>query len=300
MKNIKIKRYRIIPFTLLAVGLSLMFTSCLKDKGPVQDFSESPALISFQYFGSSATPLTVGLLATPTDSFSLEITLSVASLTLSTPVTATIAADDAALANYNTDNGTSYVQLSSSLYSLQDNGTVTISPGQQIVNFTVHFAGDQIDFSKDNALVLTITDAQGAVIAANLNTAIILVKLKSVYEGSYVETGTLTRFNGATEASGVLDEFPIDGTTGFTTVNLTTIEGQIIIPGFAATYTQLTVNPDNTVTIAPSAISPSTDMQNIPGTTSTYDLPTKTFELHGQFLNSSGNLRQFDYTMTMQ
>jgi hypothetical protein len=300
MENIKIKQFK-IKAALTSAVIMVLFASCLKDKGPgTENYSHSPALVSFQYTGTSALPFTVALLGTPSDSFALEVTLSVASITLTTPVTATIAPDDASLADYNTANGTDYQMLSSDLYTLPNNGAVTISPGQQIVSIPIHFSGDKVDFSKNNGLALKITAASGAVVATNLNTAILLLKLKSIYEGNYSETGTLTRYNGATEASGVLDQFDITGTTFFSTIDLNTIDGQVVIPGFAATYARFTVNPDNTVTISQSPVTPLTNMGNTPGKTSTYDPATKTFDLHGGFLNSAGNLREFDYTMTLQ
>jgi hypothetical protein len=300
MENIKIKQSGLRTAVAVAV-IPLLFISCLKDKGPgTENYSNSPALISFQYGGFSAQPFTVAMLGTPTDSIALEVTLSVASITLGTPVTATISPDQASLDDYNTANGTAYQMLPSDMYTIQNNGAVTISPGQQIVSLSVHFAGDKVDFSKDNGLALKITAATGATIATNLNTAILLLKLKSIYEGSYSETGTLTRFNGGTEASGVLDQFDISGSTYFSTIDLTTIEGQIVIPGFVATYARYTVNPDNTVTISQSPVTPYTNMGNTPGKTSTYDPATKTFDLHGGFLNSAGNLREFDYTMTLE
>lgn len=287
---------------LAAMGVTLMLcgTSCLNAEDPSEEYSNSPALISFQYSGFSAAPFTAGIVGTPSDSFPIEVTLSVKSIVLNNAVSATIAPDQNSLDSFNAANGTSYVQLASSLYTLPDNGTVTINPGQQIVNFTVRFAGDQIDFNASNALALKIVDANGAVVASNLSVAILLIQLKSIYEGNYLEEGVLTRYNGPTESSGVLDEFPITGSAYFSTISTNSIDGEIVIPGFVQTKTLLTVNSDNTVTIGPSPSLPSTAMQNIPGTTSTYDPATKTFDLHGEFLNSSGNLRRFDYTMSMQ
>jgi Domain of unknown function (DUF1735) len=190
MKNIKIKKFPVISVAVTAITISLLFTACLKDKGPVQDFSQSPALVSFQYTGFSAEPIQTSLLGTPTDSKDVEVTLSASSVTLSTAVSATITADDASLTDFNTANGTDYVQLDPSLYTLSNNGVVTINPGEQIVPLTVSFKGDQIDFSSTSwALALKITSATGATIATNLNTAILLIKLQNPYEGSYTASG---------------------------------------------------------------------------------------------------------------
>ncbi len=305
MKKNKFKYFSLTTITtaiLLIAGLS----SCLKDKNS-ERYDNSPALVSFQYAGNSALPFTAAILGTPQDSFPIEVTLSVASLTLSTPVTATIAVDEASLDAYNADETTStfpttYTMLDASNFILPNGGQVTINPGQQIVSFTVKFAGDKINFTQDIALALKITSAQGATIATNLNTAIVLLKLKSIYEGAYDQDGILNRYTGAVaDPAKYVDNFPITGSYGFTTVTANSIEGQIVIPGFAPTYTKLTVDfATNIVTISPSAIAPSTDMKNQAGKTSTYDPATNTFDIHGQFLNSAGNLRLFDFTMSLQ
>src|ERR1700743_1170853 len=80
----------------LVVGLlaTTLFSSCLKDKSPgTIDFSDSPALVSFQYKGFSATPMLVKLFAQPNVKYNLELTLSVASVTQSTPVTVNVVPD---------------------------------------------------------------------------------------------------------------------------------------------------------------------------------------------------------------
>src|SRR2546421_7121989 len=104
------KQYKswIVSLTLITV-LSIFLTSCLKDKGPVEDYSKSPALVGFQYSGATARPFTVSILGQSTDTFALEVALSVASLTLNQAVTVTIVPDPPGLANYNTENGTNYV-----------------------------------------------------------------------------------------------------------------------------------------------------------------------------------------------
>ena len=234
MKNIKIKKLGKIQIALLVIS-SLFFDSCLKNKGPVEDFSQSPALVGFQYGGSAAQTFTAGILGTPTDSFPVEVTLSVASITLKSAVTVTIAPDDASLTQYNSDNGTSYQQLPSNLYTLQNGGVVTINPGQQIVKLLIHFAGDQIDFSQPNALALKITKADGAIVATNLNTAIIVVQLKNPLEGPV--THRWLRWNGLTGAppdpSVVKPTFDQTFPDAFATVSRTTAS---IASGTGVTY----------------------------------------------------------------
>lgn len=175
-------------FISLIVVLSI-FSSCLKDNGPAPDYSQSPAVVGFQYKGFSATPYLTSIFGQSTDTAGAEVTLSVPSITLSTAVTVTIIPYSEGLDSFNTAQGTDYVQLPSSLYKIENDGKVTINPGEQTVSFTINFAGDKIDFSKDNGLCLRISDAQGAIVASNLNTAIFPIKLRNPYEGDYDVTG---------------------------------------------------------------------------------------------------------------
>ncbi len=205
MKRTNIYKPGICSIVFLALLTGTLFTSCLKDKGPVQDYSQSPALVSFQYTGNTAQPFNEALLPNPSDTINIEVTLSVASLTLSKPVTVTLTPDATALASYNAANGTSYTMLPTSEYTLANNGQVTISPGQQIVTVPLIVKGDQVDFTQNNALSFTLSNAQGAVIATNLNNLILLFSLKNIYDGVYSVTGTLTdAFN-----PGITGDYPL-------------------------------------------------------------------------------------------
>jgi Domain of unknown function (DUF1735) len=187
MNIIKNKRLS-LSVAMIAVFIAGTFTSCLNDKNE-ERYDHSPALVSFQYTGNAAEVFTASLLGNPQDSFDLEVTLSVASITLSSTVTATLAPYQNGLDSFNNAGGTAYDMLPAADYTIPNNATVTISPGQQIVATKISFAGDKIDFTKDYALVLQIASASGATIASNLNTAVIVLKLKNPYEGDYHITG---------------------------------------------------------------------------------------------------------------
>ncbi len=174
-----------VLFALAVCSLS----SCLKDKGPVQDFSKSPALVSFQYVGSASQDMITSILPGTSDSVGLEVTLSTASLTLKTPVTVTLAVDPDSLTSYNAVNGTSYTMLDPSAYTAPPNLQLTISPGQQIVPFVLHINESLIDFSTDPILIFKIASASGATIATNLSVIVVPIKLRNPYEGSYTVTG---------------------------------------------------------------------------------------------------------------
>lgn len=177
-----------LQMVLLGTAITL-FSSCLKNQGPNYNFENTKPLVSFQYSGAGAEPFLTSIFGTPEDSTVLEVTLSVSSLTLGTAVTATITPDAASLDAYNTDNGADYVQLPSSMYTIENGGAVTINPGEQIVGISIKFKGDQIDYDISNGLALKLTDATGATIATNLNTAILLISLRNPYEGDYACTG---------------------------------------------------------------------------------------------------------------
>jgi hypothetical protein len=186
---------------LLAVTL---LSSCLKDKSPgAINFADSPPLVGFQYSGFAETPITTKIHGQSTDTTGVEITLSVASLTLKTPVTVTVSVDNAdaqAYAQTDTVGGKpADVVLSSSLYTIANGGKVTINPGQQIVKLKISFAGDKINFNQYNILGLKITAVapSSVVIATNLNFALLALTLQSVYEGEYTNTGSFTDVTNA-------------------------------------------------------------------------------------------------------
>lgn len=298
MKNIK----NLLKFPAYTVCIAMLLTSCLKNKGPVQDYSQSPALVGFQFTGNQAIPMNISVLpiSTPTVA-NIEVTLSVASLTLSTPVTLTVNVNDDPIKDYNAANPDDMrTALDPSTYSIPDGGKVTISPGQQIVTLPITLQGDKIDFGELQALGLKITDVNGAVLATNLSSLILLVNLQSPYEDNYATDGVRTRYNGATESSGILDQFAISGTYNFSTLNANTVVGQLADPGSGGTMA-LTVNSDNTVTISNPPGGAYADLQNDTGAgASVYDPATKTFTIFARYHNAAGALRTVQETLVGQ
>lgn len=272
----------------LLMGLlaTTLLSSCLKDKSPgTIDFSKSPALVGFQYKGFSNVPMVTAIYGLPTDSTgTLEVTLSVASLTLSSPVTLDIVPDDAYINTYNTANGTSYVQLPTSDYTLGNSGHITIKPGQQIVKVSLHFAGQNVNFNQSNALALKITNVSGATLASNLSEIIFPIVLKSVYAGQYSVSSvrhhpTLGNFSASYNAE-------------MATIDKTTIGG----PALADLQSELTlhINADNTVDVSADDTS-QPSAQNSPGLSNTYDPAAKTFSLH--YFYNTGAPRTIVQTM---
>jgi len=178
---------------LLATGLlvTTLLSSCLKDNSPgTINFGKSPALIGFQYAGEAATPYVAAILPNSGIVYtSVEVTLSVASLTLKSAVTATLSEDAAGEAAYKANVDSTAHVLPTSEYTIQK--SITIPAGKQTITIPITFAGASIDFTKNNIIGLKLTNASGAEIASNLANAIVTVVLKSKYQGTYTVTGNL-------------------------------------------------------------------------------------------------------------
>src|ERR1700680_192203 len=119
MKRIIIKKLGHIA----VIGLGIFaFSSCLKDQGPVQDFSQSPPVISFQGNGQGTNFSAISVLPTTPQSNPLVdtvgVSLRVSSLYLSKSVDLTVTADQASLDPYTSANNTPYALLNSSAYVL--------------------------------------------------------------------------------------------------------------------------------------------------------------------------------------
>ena len=188
MKNSISNKFGRIRIVCMTIGV-LSLASCMKNNGPVEDFSKSPAVVGFQYKGSSAVPMITSVLLQPDAAVNVELTLSAASLTLDRNVAVTVAADQASLDAYNSANGTSYTLVPSSNYTIDGGGTVSIAAGKQIVPMVIHLNSTALDFSTDPALAFKITNADGATVASNLNVIILPLKLRNAYEGTYTVTG---------------------------------------------------------------------------------------------------------------
>jgi len=265
----------------LAVGLlvSTCLTSC-KDNSPgTIDFSKSPALLAWQYTGFQATPYVASVLPLASQKYSaVEVTLSVASLTLSSTVTANIVSDPTSAANFiatDTAGGKKDHVMPTSLYTMPT--SVTIKPGQQTVVVPIVFAGDQIDFTQNYIIAVKLADASGAQLTSNLNNALIEVVLKNIYAGTYEASGT--------RHHPTLGNFTFDYDVAMTTVNKTTIDGPALADLDADL--QLVVNPDNTVVVtSPGGGGQPTTMDS-PGLVNSYNPATKTFTLHYQYNTSA-------------
>jgi hypothetical protein len=179
---------------------------------------------------------------------------------------------------------------------LWNGGKVTISPGQQLVEFPITYAADKIDFSQNYVLGLKLASPTGAQLTTNLNNAILRITLKSPYEATYSLKGFFLRLVG-----GVNDPTLGGNFSGFTT-NLATITTTQVafspvfangggVAGIDGTF--ITVDPaTNKVTMAATG---NATLANKAGYDNRYDPATKTFYLSFTW---NGGIRASTDTLT--
>ena len=263
-KHLYIKKESL--YLTLIVLVVCLFASCHKDnnntlpKGP-------PPSIGFQskQFSTIGQLDTAYLAGTSTDTFNLEVTLSVPSniaetASATSAISATIVPDTGALNSYNAYQqqhaftppqgwtGRSFIpfqQLPASAYTLQNGGKVTINPGQTSITIRVSFAGDKIDFYNNNAfknaLSLKLIGANGATLANGLSGALILIMAQSPYADNYQTTGTEVSSGVTNNYSNSQQQPP-----------LTAVSPNTVLKEGFGSYSglmYLTVNTDNSVSI---------------------------------------------------
>ncbi|MFI5130972.1 MAG: DUF1735 domain-containing protein [Chitinophagales bacterium] len=113
------------------------------------------------------------------------------------PLTIKLNKTTAPIDDYNTANGTNYIELPLASYTLgSDISSLTFAPGESIKQVKINLKKDQLDLSKQYAIGFTITDVgTGAVLNDDMKTVLYAIGLKNAYDGvySYV-SGLVTRY----------------------------------------------------------------------------------------------------------
>lgn len=193
-------------------------------------------------------------------------------------INVTIGLQDTLVTSYNNNNGTAYDSATSSMFSLVNNGVVTIPKGSftgylQIKMKPVDFIGH------DWALgfVIKSIDKPAYTISGNFNTAVVNVAIKNQYDGLYDVTGYFTH-PSSPRAINIAGE-------KVKTFNATTITKALGDLG-DATPVNIIINADNTVTVGPApgatgstALVNNYSQSGYPEYNNTYNPATKTFML---------------------
>ncbi|MFN7116912.1 MAG: BT_3044 domain-containing protein [Saprospiraceae bacterium] len=265
------KALRLFLMLLAVASLSFVFTSCEEEAenevdGVGANFVRLPDAL--------ATPVIVGIELKPgTVSIPLAEILRDANSqnSLNQPVTVNLKIDQTLIDAYNADkdDADKVELLPSSLYQA-DPLDVNMAAGDFSKFFNIKIDPSKLDPAKKYALGLSISGASNAYKIRNgLGGALYTFVIKNEYDGKYQATGV---FHHPTAGDRDIDEEKI-----LVTVNSNTVITNLGDLGGAGYQMFLTVNADNTVTIAPSGATPNIDQswgENY------YDPATKSFHLH--------------------
>jgi hypothetical protein len=193
---------KIVLHTILVLGCSTFFVSCLKDKGfdkgqyGISDIGKGenlPKVIEIPQAGQS--PLVFALNTLPAtevlDVFEVNLALGVPA---KENIEVTLVKNMTLVSDYNTANFTSYEELPANCYSLPASGLkVTIPAGSNRLYLKMNIIKANFDFTKAYALGYSIASVSpaGYAISANFKNMIISVGLKNKYDGLYKMNGTL-------------------------------------------------------------------------------------------------------------
>ncbi len=187
---------------------------------------------------------------------------------LSTPVDVKLKLDPALITAYNTAHGTKLVQLEGA-YTI-DALDLKFAAGESIKTVYVNLDPSKLDLSKQFALGVAIESSTGGFTAVpSLSKALFNIVIKNEWDGRYQATGV---FHHPTAGDRDIDEVKDLVTSGARSVDCNL--GDL---GGAGYRMRLTVNSNNTVTIAPLGATPNINQSHGPNF---YDPVTKSFHLH--------------------
>ena len=214
------------------------------------------------------------------------------------PIKVKVAVKAAAVADYNTANGTSYAALPTSAYSLEsDEVTLTQTERSQWVRIKIRPTSV---VGGNYAIGLTIAEVNGGLVSQDKFDVVVTLAVKNAYEGDYHSTGLLTVYNGPDVASGISTTYTIDEDKYLSTIDNVTSEVEVGYFAFTGGYMYMVVNPSNNqVTVGPSFTAPTFNVIQNNGTCA-YNPGTKTFTLNYKYFNGAGNLRVISEVMVGQ
>ncbi len=251
-------------------------TSCLKEQGYVDtkndpnkyvaDISEAGAedLVALAL---DATPpvedvklcqVRIGSKDVPNKDFTLKLT-----------VNPTLVAD------YNTANGTNYVDLPSSAYT-GSLGSILIPSGKRATDVSIKLNKAALDLSNAYAIGLTLSDAGGATISSSAKNIIVGILVKNQWDGIYLVKGQTLRA-GDPVKTGAFAPFERGlATSGSNSVVMDNLQLWADGTGVGIGNVGWVINADNTITISSPGGAVNSSTQGS-GVISRYIPATKTF-----------------------
>jgi len=203
--------------------------------------------------------------------------------------------DTVDIAAYNATNGTFYLPLPPSAYTVSAL-TDTIQAGQTSTSpLTLSVTTAALDFSAQYILPIKLVSASSGTINSSLQTTYFTVnQLNNIYAGSYTTNGTRYNYNadGSPAGTDTISDTRVLTTMAYDSCSINTIANLGVYNG---TVFYVRVNPDNTLEFSgylqDSIGSP---IANEPGKTSTYDPATGIWNVHYMYTNTNGTYRYMD------
>ena len=183
---------KILLASLFVAGLSVAFTSCLKDKGfdnneyGINDADTQPPGVGFPFGSKARTDFGLDVSATAQSVSGLVYVNLESGTAAKSDVKVTLTNNTAALlAAYNAANGTSIQALPTALYTVPLNLTIP-SGGRNVQTDIVISNTTSLDPNISYAIGLTISNVDGGyTIASNLKNLFIVFSVKNKYDGRY-------------------------------------------------------------------------------------------------------------------
>jgi hypothetical protein len=289
------KKTLLIPFLLFA-GM-VFFLSCKKDKvfGDIQPNTDRP-IVEFTDSRDGGT-FTIDYNTNWIDADLTEVRLFSRSIAKG-DVKVKFIVNPTVVADYNTENGTSYISVPATSYSLESD-EVTLSQENRSADIKIRLKPSLVT-GGSFAIGLSIAEVTNAEISALHHNVLVEVKVKNAYEGDYQATGNMIVYTGPTNTSPVSATYPIDEIKFLSTIGNATVEAPIGYSDFTGGFMYMTVDPStNQVTISPSLGSPTFSILTNNGTC-VYNPATKNFTLNYYYFNSAGNLREIQEVLVKQ
>lgn len=179
-----IKLNKWVGFAASTILLFASLSSCVKNRNySATDFSQVVNVVDLPVVGFKALAFDV----TPVPQI-VKIYVELGGPIPNSDVEVTLAYDQAGIDAYNAANGSEFVQLADSAFTLPSL-KVTIKKGERLGYASLSIIPSKVDLSIQNALAFKIVDAKGIAIADNLKSVIYAIVVKNEWDGDYNVTG---------------------------------------------------------------------------------------------------------------
>lgn len=272
MKNMKmLKKVKKIIYSAGMMAVLFSLPSCLKNGDYYIPFNEAAASVDLPLAASTGNGITAFAYPPSVTSVTLPVYFNVASPSLPTStVTGKLALDTAGLTAYNDENGTDYLPLPESSYTVSK-WDVSVPAGKRLDSITVTIDLSSLDLSQ--AYVFPVTIESASLPIEQWNHVFYYVAVKNQWDGLYSYKGYTLRSGDPVKTGNFTGQEMVLLTSGSNSVTFATLALWADATGIGIGNPSLTIANDNTVTIA----SPGGATNNDPPYTSIYDPATGTF-----------------------